>query len=150
MRYRLLETAPPIRTGKNSANRRSRRREGPHRDYYTAMAVLLEAPAQRGQEQCLERAESEIDNLARPRSPGAAKARYELALQLASALYPAVARAGPPAGSGWPGSRPPSRTRPHPSQRWHPAVRARRWPTRPCSTRWWARPAALIMPKKPD
>ena len=59
-----------------------------HRDYYTAMAALLDAPAGRDYEQRLEQAEIEIDNLRAAFGWSSENSDTELALGLASSLQP--------------------------------------------------------------
>jgi DNA-binding CsgD family transcriptional regulator len=59
-----------------------------HRDYYTAMAAVFDAPAGRDYEQCLEQAEIEIDNLRAAFGWSRENSDTELALALASSLQP--------------------------------------------------------------
>src|SRR6202034_4406806 len=58
------------------------------RDHYTAMAAVLDAPAGRDYEQCLEQAETEIDNLRAAFGWSRENSDVELALALASSLQP--------------------------------------------------------------
>ena len=59
-----------------------------HRDHYTAMAAVLDAPAGRDYEQRLEQAEIEIDNLRAAFAWSRENSDVELALALASSLQP--------------------------------------------------------------
>ena len=59
-----------------------------HRDYYTALAALLDAPAGRDYEQRIEQAEIEIDNLRAAFGWSRENSDVELALALASSLQP--------------------------------------------------------------
>ena len=79
----------PVRAGKA---RRSPGRPTPsrsrHRDYYTAMAAVLDAPAGSDYERRLEQAEIEIDNLRAAFGWSRENSAIELALALASSLQP--------------------------------------------------------------
>jgi len=59
-----------------------------HRDHYTAMAAVLDAPAGSNYEQCIEQAETEIDNLRAAFAWSRENSDIELALTLASSLQP--------------------------------------------------------------
>ena len=59
-----------------------------HRDHYTAMAAVLDAPAGSDYEQRLEQAEIEIDNLRAAFGWSRENSDIELALALASSLQP--------------------------------------------------------------
>jgi hypothetical protein len=59
-----------------------------HRDYYTSLAALLDAPADRDYEQLIEQAETEIDNLRAAFGWSRENSDVELALALASSLQP--------------------------------------------------------------
>ena len=61
---------------------------GRHRDHYTAMAALLDTPADGGYERRIEQAEAEIDNLRAAFAWSRERSDTELALTLASALQP--------------------------------------------------------------
>jgi len=62
-RYRLLETVRQYAQEKLSESGQADDVRAHHRDYYTAMAALLDTPAPTGHEQGLGQAETEIDNL---------------------------------------------------------------------------------------
>ena len=62
-RYRLLETVRQYAQEKLGESREGDDVRARHRDHYTAMAALLDAPADGDHERRLERAETEIDNL---------------------------------------------------------------------------------------
>src|SRR4029077_881671 len=59
-----------------------------HRDYYTAMAAVLDAPAGHEYERRIERAETEIDNLRAAFGWSRENSDVELALALACSLQP--------------------------------------------------------------
>ncbi len=59
-----------------------------HRDYYTSIAALLDAPAGSDYEQRLEQADTEIDNLRAAFGWSRENSEIELALTLASSLQP--------------------------------------------------------------
>ena len=61
---------------------------GRHRDHYTAMAALLDAPAGGGYERRIDQADAEIDNLRAAFAWSRERSDTELALTLASALQP--------------------------------------------------------------
>ena len=86
-RYRLLETVRHTRW-KSSAIRRGRPVRARHRDYYTAMAAVLDAPARPDYEGRLEQADREIDNLRAAFGWSRENSDTELALALASSLQP--------------------------------------------------------------
>ena len=87
-RYRLLETVrqyaqEKLREARESDDVRTR-----HRDHYTAMAAVLDAPADSGYQERIEWAEAEIDNLRAAFTWSRERADDELALTLASSLQP--------------------------------------------------------------
>jgi DNA-binding CsgD family transcriptional regulator len=87
-RYRLLETVRQYAQEKLGESGEADAVRTRHRDYYTAMAALLDAPADRDYEQRLEQAEVEIDNLRAAFSWSRESSDVELALALASSLWP--------------------------------------------------------------
>ena len=87
-RYRLLETVrqyPLEKLGESGEADAVRSR---HRDHYTTMAALLDAPAGSDYEQRLEQARTEIDNLRAAFAWSRENSDIALALALASALQP--------------------------------------------------------------
>ena len=62
-RYRLLETVRQYTAEKLGESGEANVVRARHRDHYTAIGALLDAPAGRDHEQCLEQADTEIDNL---------------------------------------------------------------------------------------
>ncbi|MGB6205883.1 ATP-binding protein, partial [Mycobacterium sp.] len=87
-RYRLLETVRQYaqeKLGESGEADAVRRR---HRDYHTAMAALLDAPAGSDYEQRLQQAELEIDNVRAAFMWSRENSDIELALALASSLQP--------------------------------------------------------------
>jgi predicted ATPase/DNA-binding CsgD family transcriptional regulator len=87
-RYRLLETVRQYALEKLGESGEADAVRSRHRDYYTAQAVLLDAPAGTDYEQRLEQANIEIDNLRAAFGWSHENSDIELALMLASALQP--------------------------------------------------------------
>jgi predicted ATPase/class 3 adenylate cyclase/DNA-binding CsgD family transcriptional regulator len=87
-RYRLLETVRQYAQEKLHESREGDDVRTRHRDHYTAMAALLDAPADRGYQERVEWAEAEIDNLRAAFAWSRERADDELALALASSLQP--------------------------------------------------------------
>ena len=87
-RYRLLETVRQYAQDKLSESGEAGTVRARHRDHYTAMAALLDNPAQGGHEHRLVQAETEIDNLRAAFAWSREDADVELAMQLASSLQP--------------------------------------------------------------
>jgi predicted ATPase/class 3 adenylate cyclase/DNA-binding CsgD family transcriptional regulator len=87
-RYRLLETMRQYGLEKLSESGQADAVRARHRDYYTAVAALLDTPAPTDREQRLEQAEIEIDNLRAAFAWSRENSDIELASQLASSLQP--------------------------------------------------------------
>ena len=87
-RYRLLETVRQFAQEKLGESREADAVRSSHRDYYTAMAALLDAPAGHDYERRVEQAETEIDNLRAAFGWSRENSDVELALTLASSLQP--------------------------------------------------------------
>jgi predicted ATPase/class 3 adenylate cyclase/DNA-binding CsgD family transcriptional regulator len=87
-RYRLLETMRQYALEKLGESGEADVVRTRHRDHYTALAAVLDAPAGRDYEQCLEQAETEIDNLRAAFGWSRENSDIELALALASSLQP--------------------------------------------------------------
>jgi predicted ATPase/DNA-binding CsgD family transcriptional regulator len=87
-RYRLLETVRQYALEKLGESGEADAVRSRHRDHYTAMAALLDAPAQQNHERRLEQAEIEIDNLRAAFGWSRENCDVELALALASSLQP--------------------------------------------------------------
>jgi predicted ATPase/class 3 adenylate cyclase/DNA-binding CsgD family transcriptional regulator len=87
-RYRLLETVRQYALEKLGESGEADGVRSRHRDYYTAMAALLDSPAGTDYEQRLEQAEIEIDNLRAAFGWSRENSSIELALALASSLQP--------------------------------------------------------------
>jgi predicted ATPase len=87
-RYRLLETVRQYTLEKLGESGEADAVRSRHRDHYTALAVLLDAPAGLDYEQRLEQAETEIDNLRAAFGWSRENSDVELTLALASALQP--------------------------------------------------------------
>ncbi|OBH62903.1 LuxR C-terminal-related transcriptional regulator [Mycobacterium sp. E2479] len=87
-RYRLLETVRQYALEKLGESGEADAVRARHRDYYTAMAALLDAPAETGHQGRVEQIEAEIDNLRAAFAWSRENLDLELALQLASSLQP--------------------------------------------------------------
>lgn len=88
MRYRLLETVRQYAVEKLDESGEADAVRARHRDYYTAMAAALDAPAATGHQSRVEQTESELDNLRAAFAWSRENGDLELALQLASSLQP--------------------------------------------------------------
>ena len=87
-RYRLLETVRQYALEKLGESGEADAARSRHRDYYTALAALLDSPAGTDYERRLEQAETEIDNLRAAFGWSREHSNIELALTLASSLQP--------------------------------------------------------------
>jgi DNA-binding CsgD family transcriptional regulator len=87
-RYRLLETVRQYALEKLGESGEADAVRSRHRDYYTAMAAVLDAPAGGDYEQRLKQAETEIDNLRAAFAWSQENSDTELALAQASSLQP--------------------------------------------------------------
>jgi DNA-binding CsgD family transcriptional regulator/tetratricopeptide (TPR) repeat protein len=87
-RYRLLETVRQYALEKLSESGEADPVRTRHRDYYTVMAALLDTTAQASHGWRIGQAETEIDNLRAAFAWSRENSDIELALQLASSLYP--------------------------------------------------------------
>ncbi len=85
-RYRLLETVRQYALEKLGESGEADAVRSRHRDHYTALAALLDAPAGGDYEQRLEQADIEIDNLRAAFGWSRENSDTELALALASSL----------------------------------------------------------------
>ena len=87
-RYRLLETVRQYALEKLGESGEADAVRTRHRDHYTALAALLDAPAGSDYEQRIEQADIEIDNLRAAFAWSRENSDIELALALASSLQP--------------------------------------------------------------
>ena len=87
-RYRLLETVRQYALEKLGESGEADIVRARHRDHYTAITALLDAPAGGDYEQRIEQANTEIDNLRTAFSWSRESSDVELALALASSLQP--------------------------------------------------------------
>ena len=87
-RYRLLETVRQYALEKLGESGEADSVRARHRDHYTAMAALLDAPAGHDYEQRIEQADIEIDNLRAAFGWCRENSDIETALALASSLQP--------------------------------------------------------------
>ena len=87
-RYRQLETVRQYALEKLGESGEADAVRARHRDHYTAVAAVLDAPAGRDYEQRLEQANLEIDNLRAAFAWSRENSDIELALALASSLQP--------------------------------------------------------------
>ena len=85
-RYRLLETVRQYAAEKLGDSGEADAVRARHRNYYTALAALLDAPADGDYEQRVEQAETEIDNLRA--AFGWSREHSDVELALASSLQP--------------------------------------------------------------
>ncbi len=86
--YRLLETVRQYALEKLGESGEAHAVRAWHRDHYTSMAAVLDAPAGSDYEQRLEKAEIEIDNLRAAFGWSRENSDIDLALTLASSLQP--------------------------------------------------------------
>ena len=129
-RYRLLETVRQYALEKLGESGEADAVRTRHRDYYTAMAAQLDAPAGSDYEQRLDQAEMEIDNLRAAFVWSRENSDVELALALASSLQAAVARPRPrPRRADLVRHCAHSR-RSHRTPGWRPRCAPGRWPTK--------------------
>ena len=87
-RYRLLETVRQYAQEKLHESREGDQVRARHRDYYTAMVALLDAPARADHERRIDQAGTEIDNLRAAFAWSRDGSDNDLALTLASSLLP--------------------------------------------------------------
>ena len=87
-RYRLLETVRQYALEKLAESGEADAVRTRHRDHYTSMAALLDAPGRADYEPRLEQAENEMDNLRAAFGWSRENAENESALALASSLQP--------------------------------------------------------------
>jgi predicted ATPase/class 3 adenylate cyclase len=87
-RYRLLETVRQYALEKLAESCEADAVRSRHRDHYTTVAALLDAPAGHDHERLLEQAEIDIDNLRAAFGWSREDCAIELALALASSLEP--------------------------------------------------------------
>jgi predicted ATPase/class 3 adenylate cyclase/DNA-binding CsgD family transcriptional regulator len=87
-RYRLLETVRQYALEKLGESSEADTVRARHRDYYTALAALLDAPAGSDYAQSIEQTNIEIDNLRAAFTWSRENSDVELALALASSLQP--------------------------------------------------------------
>jgi predicted ATPase/class 3 adenylate cyclase/DNA-binding CsgD family transcriptional regulator len=87
-RYRLLETVRQYAQEKLHEAREGDDVRTRHRDHYTALAALLDEPADANHERRIERTETEIDNLRAAFTWSRENSDTDLALMLASSLQP--------------------------------------------------------------
>jgi predicted ATPase/class 3 adenylate cyclase/DNA-binding CsgD family transcriptional regulator len=101
-RYRLLETVRQYALEKLGESGEADAVRSRHRDHYTAMAAVLDAPARSDYEQRIEQAEIEIDNLRAAFGWSRENSDTALALTLASSLQPLwITRGRAREGSAW-------------------------------------------------
>jgi predicted ATPase/class 3 adenylate cyclase/DNA-binding CsgD family transcriptional regulator len=87
-RYRLLETVRQYALEKLGESGQGDAVRARHRDYYLAMAAMLDTPAPTGHERRLDQADTEIDNLRTAFAWSRENSDTERASQLASSLQP--------------------------------------------------------------
>ena len=109
-RYRLLETVRQYALEKLGESGEADAVRSRHRDHYTAMAALLDAPARTDYEQRLEQAEVEMDNLRAAFGWSLRKLRHRGRVGAGVVTAAAVVHTRPHPGRAGPGSTPPSPT----------------------------------------
>ena len=87
-RYRLLETVRHYALERLGESGEADIVRSAHRNHYAAVAALLDAPADTGHEQRVERAEADMDNLRAAFGWSVENRETERALELASSLQP--------------------------------------------------------------
>ena len=87
-RYRLLETVRQYAQEKLGESGEAEAVRSRHRDHYTSMAALLDAPARTDYHQRVEQADEEMDNLRSAFGWSIETGDIERALELASSLMP--------------------------------------------------------------
>ncbi len=87
-RYRLLETVRQYAMEKLGESGEADAVRDVHRDHYTSMAALLDAPTPAGFDHLVAQAEMDIDNLRAAFAWSVERREVEQALQLACSLYP--------------------------------------------------------------
>jgi predicted ATPase/class 3 adenylate cyclase/DNA-binding CsgD family transcriptional regulator len=87
-RFRLLETVRHYATEKLAESGEADEVHARHRDHYTAMAALLDSPADDDHHRRIEQVETEIDNLRAAFAWSRQNGEIELALELTSSLQP--------------------------------------------------------------
>ncbi len=101
-RYRLLETVRQYALEKLGESGEADAVRDVHRDYYTSMAALFDAPTPEGHERLLDRAELDIDNLRAAFAWSVEHQEIERALQLVCSLHPLwLLRGRPQEGLAW-------------------------------------------------
>ncbi|MGC2569439.1 MAG: NB-ARC domain-containing protein, partial [Mycobacterium sp.] len=141
-RYRLLETVRQYALEKLGESGEADAVRARHRDYYTALATLLDAPAGGDYEQRLEQADIEIDNLRAAFGWSRENSDIDLALALASSLQPLwFARARLAEGLAWFDTALADDNAQHPEM--SPAVRARALADRAILAIWVGAPDSL-------
>ncbi len=146
-RYRLLETVRQYALEKLGESGEADSVRSRHRDYYAALAALLDAPARTDYEQRLEQAETEIDNLRAAFAMEPRKFRYRTGADAGFLAATAVDVRGA-ARKGWPGSTPPWPTSTRSTPRCRPRCGPGRSPTRPSSTIGSTPPTPWIRPNR--
>jgi predicted ATPase/class 3 adenylate cyclase/DNA-binding CsgD family transcriptional regulator len=100
-RYRLLETVRQYAAEKLGESSEADAVRARHRDHYTALAALLDTPAGSDYEERIEQANIEIDNLRAAFTWSNENSDIELAMRLASSLWPLWFGLGIREGLAW-------------------------------------------------
>ena len=94
-RYRLLETVRQYAQEKLGESGEADAVRSRHRDYYTAMAAVLDSPARSDYEQRVEQAEIEMDNLRSAFGVEPGKCRHRASVGARIVVATAVDQPGP-------------------------------------------------------
>lgn len=101
-RYRMLETVRQYGLEKLGDSSEAGAVRDRHRDYYTAMAAVLDSPGRTDYQQRIEQVEMEVDNLRAAFAWSRENADTALAMQLASSLQPVwLTRGRVQEGTAW-------------------------------------------------
>ena len=147
-RYRLLETVRQYALEKLGESGEADAVRTRHRDHYTALAAVLDAPAGSDYEQRLEQADTEIDNLRAAFGWSRENSDVELAMALASSLQPLwLARGRIREGRAWFDAALADLDAQHPGVA--AAVRARALADKALLASAWAPSTAWIRPSRP-
>ncbi len=128
-RYRLLETVRQYALEKLGESGEADAVRARHRDHYTALAALLDAPAGGDYEQRIEQADLEIDNLRAAFGWSRENSDYRAGVGVGVVAAAAVARRGAASAKGAPGSTPSWPTCDARTPGWRPRCGRGRLPT---------------------
>ena len=135
-RYRLLETVRQYALEKLGESGEADAVRARHRDHYTAMAALLDAPAGSDYEQRHRAGRNSRSTTCAPRFRGAGKTPTSNWPWRWRRRCSRCGKRGDASGKGWPGSTPPSPTSTRSTSVWRPRCGRGRSPTRAVLAIW--------------